>query len=532
MKKHNPRVLIVDDDENIRVILSNLVRKEGFEVLVAEQGEKALKMMLSDSPDLLITDIRMPGMDGMEVLRQAKDLDRELPVVLITGHADVQGAVKAFKAGAHDYIVKPFDNNDVLRVIHRALTERGLKIKVKELSSRLQENANLREIMGPSDSIARLISEVDRVAASDFSVVILGETGSGKEVIAKAIHQASPRSKDPFIPVDCGAIPETLLESELFGHEKGAFTDAAVQKAGKFDIAQGGTLFLDEISNMPLGSQAKLLRVLQEKKVYRVGGTKPLSVNVRLLVASNQDLLESALSGSFRQDLFYRLNEFTITIPPLRERKEDIPYLAKRFLDQANIELAKEIKGFSESALNILFNYNWPGNVRQLRSIIRRAALLADDMIHENHLELNRVDVPGMAFTSKRRAFVFQHNRNRVCAKTRARSIKGKSYGSSIQSCGKRTLISRMIARLQEHARLFEVADRFPPKGEFPPRDALGFPGGLRRNRETPGAGFSGFWVKFNSIRPHRLRSYRFKVPAFHGVIAVAFESVIARFFV
>lgn len=402
MIEHNLHVLIVDDDENIRVILSNLVKKEGFEVLVAEQGETALKMMRLETVDLLISDIRMPGMDGMELLRQAKNLDGELPVVLITGHADVQGAVKAIKAGAHDYIVKPFDNNDVLRVIHRALTERGLKIKVKELSSRLQENTNLREIMGPSDSIARLISEVNRVAASDFSVVILGETGSGKEVIARAIYQASPRSKKgPFIPVDCGAIPETLLESELFGHEKGAFTDAAMQKAGKFEIAQKGTLFLDEISNMPLGSQAKLLRVLQEKKVYRLGGTKPLTVDVRLLVASNQDLHELALAGSFRQDLFYRLNEFTITIPPLRERKDDIPYLGKRFLDQANKELNKQVKGFSESALNVLFNYSWPGNVRQLRSIIRRAALLADNMITDKHLELKRVDVPGMTFTPK-----------------------------------------------------------------------------------------------------------------------------------
>ena len=398
---HNPRVLIVDDDEISRLILSKLVKKEGFEVLMAEQGEAALKMMRLEAPDLLITDIRMPGMDGMELLRKAKELDRELPVVLITGHADVQGAVKAIKAGAHDYIVKPFDHNDVLRVIHRAITERGLKIKVKELSSRLEENTSLREMMGPSDSIAGLISKVNRVAACDFSVVILGETGSGKEVIARAIHQASLRSKGPFIPVDCGAIPETLLESELFGHEKGAFTGAAMQKAGKFEIAQEGTLFLDEISNMPLGSQPKLLRVLQEKKVYRVGATKPLSVNVRLIVASNQDLLESSLSGSFRRDLFYRLNEFAITIPPLRERQDDIPYLAKRFLDQANTELDKQIKGFSESALNVFFNYNWPGNVRQLRSVIRRAALLADDMITEKHLELKRMDVPGMAFTPK-----------------------------------------------------------------------------------------------------------------------------------
>ncbi len=401
MAGRNPKVLIVDDEESICVMLSAIVEREGFKVLAARDGDTALKTIRSEAPDLLLVDIKMPGMDGMEVMRQAKELDRNLPVVLITAHADVRGAVKAIKGGAHDYLAKPFDNNEVIRVIHRALAERELKQKLWELSSRLQENMPLKEVMGPSDAVARLISEVNRVAESDFTVVIIGETGSGKEVVARAIHQASLRSKAPFIPVDCGAIPETLLESELFGHEKGAFTGAEVQKPGKFEMAQGGTLLLDEILNMPLSSQAKLLRVLQEKKVYRVGGTKPINVNVRLLVASNQDLHDLTISGSFRRDLFYRLNEFTITIPPLRERKEDIPYLAKRFLDSANIELNKQVQGFSESALNFLFAYNWPGNVRQLRSVIRRAALLADEIITEKHLEMKRVDVPGMAFTPK-----------------------------------------------------------------------------------------------------------------------------------
>jgi DNA-binding NtrC family response regulator len=328
-------------------------------------------------------------------------MDPDVPIVMITAFAGIQGAVKAIKAGAHDYLSKPFDNRDVVRVIHRALSERELKRKLKELSSRLQENAQLKETMGPSDAVNRIIAEVHRVSGSDFTVVIVGETGSGKELIARAIHEASPRSKAPFLPVDCGAIPETLLESELFGHEKGAFTGAEAQKPGKFETAQGGTLFLDEISNMPLGSQVKLLRVLQEKKVCRVGGTKPMTVNVRLLAASNQDLLELTGSGSFRKDLFYRLNEFSITVPPLRERKEDIPYLAKRFLDLANTELKKNVKGFSELSLNVMFNYPWPGNVRQLRSTIRRAALLADETITEKHLDLKRVPVPGLAFTPK-----------------------------------------------------------------------------------------------------------------------------------
>ena len=376
MANQTARVLIIDDDKQICTILSDLLKREEFETLVAYDGEGALKIVRSEALDLLLVDMMLPGMDGMEVLHQAKELDPELPVVFITAHADARGAVKAIKAGAHDYLSKPFDNHEVIRVVHRALAERELKLKVRQLSSQVN-NLPLKEKMGPSDTVARLISEVNRVAESDFSVIIIGETGSGKEVVARAIHEASPRSQGPFIPVDCGAIPETLLESELFGHEKGAFTGAESQKAGKFEIAQGGTLFLDEISNMPLGSQVKLLRVLQEKKVYRVGGTKPLNVNVRLVVASNQDLHELALSGSFRRDLFYRLNEFTITIPPLRDRKDDIPYLAKKFLDNANGELNKQIKGFSESALNVLFSYNWPGNVRQLRSIIRRAASIS-----------------------------------------------------------------------------------------------------------------------------------------------------------
>jgi DNA-binding NtrC family response regulator len=390
-----PRILIVDDEKHICTAIAALVKGEGFQSLIAQDGNAGLKLIRSEAPDMMLVDIRMPEMDGMEVMRQAKDLDPDLPVVIITAYAEIHGAVKAIKAGAHDYLSKPFDNQDVIRVIHRALAERELKRRLKELSSRIKENISLKEMMGPSDTVARVISEVNRVAESDFTVVITGETGSGKEVVARSIHQASPRSKGPFIPVDCGAIPDALLESELFGHEKGAFTGAELQKPGKFELAEGGTLFLDEIPNMPLGSQAKLLRVLQEKKVSRVGSTKSINVNVRLLAASNRDLYDLTISGTFRRDLFYRLNEFTITIPPLRERQEDIPYLAKRFLDMANIELKKGVRGFSESALNSLFSYTWPGNVRQLRSSIRRAALLADDLITEKHLDLKMVPVPG-----------------------------------------------------------------------------------------------------------------------------------------
>ena len=394
MVESSGSVLIVDDEENICSILSRLIKTEDLTALVARDGHTALKMISLDMPDVLLVDFKMPGMDGMEVLKRAKKMDPDLPVIMITAYADIPGAVKAMKAGAHDYLAKPFEHHEVVRIVHRALAERNLKRKLNHLTSQLQESRHVREIMGPSDAIGQLISQVNRVAKSDFTVVLLGETGSGKELVARFIHDTSPRSGSTFVPVDCGAIPETLLESELFGHQKGAFTGADRQKPGKFEVAKGGTIFLDEISNMPLGSQAKLLRVLQEKKVYRVGSTRPLDVDVRLLVASNRDLESAVESGSFRRDLFYRLNEFTVKIPPLRDRREDITYLAKRFLDTTNIELNKTVKGFMESALEALLAYDWPGNVRQLRSTIRRAVLLADDMIAKKHLDIRKKPVP------------------------------------------------------------------------------------------------------------------------------------------
>jgi two-component system nitrogen regulation response regulator GlnG len=253
-------------------------------------------------------------------------------------------------------------------------------------------------MMGPGDAVTRIIREVNRVAPSDFSVIIQGETGTGKELVARAIYQLSRRAGAPFIPLDCGAIPETLIESELFGYQKGAFTGAVAPKAGKFEAAHGGTFFLDEIANLPVGAQTKLLRVLQEKAVLRLGAVKPVGVDVRLLTASNQDLRRLAESGRVREDLYFRLNEFTITIPPLRERQDDINYLALRFLEITNRELQKDVKGFSKYSLEALLSYNWPGNVRQLRSVVRRAVLLADDLITEKHLDIRGAPAPGMDF--------------------------------------------------------------------------------------------------------------------------------------
>ncbi|MBN1841091.1 MAG: sigma-54-dependent Fis family transcriptional regulator [Deltaproteobacteria bacterium] len=386
--KNNTQILIVDDEKDICGILRHIVREEGFKSIVAGNGELALELVRSERPDVMLLDVRMPKMDGMEVLAQAKELEPNLPVIMITGSANIRGAVKAMRAGAHDYLAKPFENEEVIRVVHRALAERELKEKVRPLSSQLEESGTLKDLMGPSDAVTKLISMVKRVSSSDFAVIIQGETGAGKELIATTIHRVSQRSAGPFVPVDCGAIPETLLESELFGHEKGAFTGAIARKLGKFELAESGTLFLDEISNMPLKSQAKLLRALQDKKFYRVGGSKPIEVDVRMLVATNENLYASVESGSFRRDLFFRLSDFAIAVPSLRKRKDDIPYLAKRFLDSTNKELNKKVTGFSESAVEAILIYPWPGNVRELRSCIRRAVLLADDVISESHLGL------------------------------------------------------------------------------------------------------------------------------------------------
>jgi two-component system nitrogen regulation response regulator GlnG len=382
------RILIADDDSLMARLLGSVVSREGLTPLLAKDGTEALQLVRAGDPDVLLTDIRMPGMDGMELMRKAKEIDPELPVILITGFAQVQGAVEALRAGAHDYLAKPFEHQQVLRVVLRALNERRLKLELKHLVDHVHHVLSPRETFGPSGAIGKVITDIERVAKSNFSVLIVGETGSGKEVVARAIHQASNRARQPFVPVDCGAVPEALFESELFGHERGAFTGADQKTVGKIEETHTGTLFLDEIPNMPLASQAKLLRVLQEKILYRVGGVKPIHVDTRMLTASGQDLESLCEHGSFRSDLYFRLNEYMISIPPLRKRCEDIPYLAKRFMDIANIELSKFVRGFSPPAVEAMLAYRWPGNVRQLRSVVRRGVLMAEDVITEEHLGL------------------------------------------------------------------------------------------------------------------------------------------------
>jgi len=382
------KVLIVDDQPEACALLSECLAGEGLTTVVAHSGEAGLEKLRRELPDALLLALTLPDMDGMHALKAAKALDEDLPVILMSRTPEIRGAVAAIRAGAHDYLEKPLKKHEVLRVIFRALNERALKRRLRCLSSQVEDPASLRESMGPSDAVARLIADVARVAKTNFSVLILGETGAGKELVAHALHGLSSRSQGPFLTVDCGAIPETLLESELFGHEKGAYTGADRQKIGKFEMAEEGTFFLDEVSNLPLGSQAKLLRVLQDRTIYRIGGTQPIKVDVRVLAASNLELhkLSGMCDSGFRHDVYFRLNEFTLRVPALRERREDILYLAKRFLDLTNVELQKQVHGFSQAATDVLLGYHWPGNVRQLRSVIRRAVLLADEVIGEQHL--------------------------------------------------------------------------------------------------------------------------------------------------
>ncbi|MEK6621224.1 MAG: sigma-54 dependent transcriptional regulator [Planctomycetota bacterium] len=385
MNDHNS-VLIIDDDIKLCHVLSIVINKAGYTTYTANDGRAGIEMFHKESPAVVVLDLRMSGMDGIEVLKQIKKISSETPVIIITAYSRVQSAVEAIKLGAYDYLSKPFDNDEIVITVQRAIKERAMQQEIHALKAQLNHAMPLFEQMGHSDAIIKLNELVDRVAPTNFTVVLYGETGSGKEVVARYIHNRSPRGDKPFVVVDCGSIPETLIESELFGYEKGAFTGADRQKPGQFENASGGTLFLDEIGNLPVSMQNKLLRALQERQVRRLGGDKETAVDVRVVVAGNERLESLVKSGRFRMDLYQRLNEFHIEIPPLRKRKDDIVFLSKWFLDATNTELNKHVHGFTKEALDRLLAYNWPGNVRELRNVIRRAVLLSSEMIEPAYL--------------------------------------------------------------------------------------------------------------------------------------------------
>jgi len=373
-----PRILVVEDERAIQLALSGLLRRQGYEVDVAGSGDEAIAAVRDQSFDLILTDLALGrGADGMDVLRAAKEVRPECAVVMITAHGSEAIAVEAMKAGAEDYVPKPFDNDEIRLVAQRALDRTRLERENRMLREQIQRQYGFENLIGAGASMQRVFETMQKVAETDLTVMVRGESGTGKELVAQALHNRSARKDRPFVAVNCAAISAELVESELFGHEKGAFTGADARRIGRFEAADGGTIFLDEIGDMAPATQAKVLRVLQERSFERVGGTQPIDVDVRVIAATHRDLAADVKSDRFREDLYYRLRVVEIELPPLRERREDIPALAQRFLEQVTERLGREKKPFSEACLARLARHDWPGNVRELHNAIERAAVLA-----------------------------------------------------------------------------------------------------------------------------------------------------------
>jgi two-component system response regulator HydG len=370
-------LLVADDDPGLRESLERTLTREGYRVLLASDGNAALERLQAGGIDLVLTDLKMPGLTGIEVLRAAKALAPDVDVILLTAFGTVEEAVKAMKEGAYDFLTKPFQRAQVLRLIRQALERRELIQQNRALQRRLDDLLQQGVAIGSSPAFRRMMTLVEQVADSSATVLITGESGTGKELVARSIHQRSGRHGGPFVAVNCAALPETLLESELFGYEKGAFTGAAGRKEGRFELADGGTLFLDEVADLSPVTQPKILRVLQEGEFERLGGTKTLRVDVRIVAATNQDLGQMVKEKRFREDLYYRLNVITIHVPPLRERREDIRVLAQHFLRIYAAKNNRKLEGFSDEAMRRLEAYAWPGNVRELENVIERGVVLA-----------------------------------------------------------------------------------------------------------------------------------------------------------
>ncbi len=374
-QKKSYKILIVDDESSLREMLSILLQREKYQVDQAADGDAAFIMAMDTNYDLIISDIQMPKMTGIQLLRKLRDCGNDVTVLMITAFSSTEEAVEAMKLGAYDYITKPFKNDEIRLVIKNALERGQLKQENRLLKQQLGQRFSFKSLIGKSPAMSKLIALLERIAPSNVNVLITGESGTGKELVAKALHQNSERKKNPFVPINCGAIPENLLESELFGHEKGAFTGADKRKDGLFESADSGTLFLDEIGELPMGMQVKLLRVLQEREFRRVGGTKNIPLNIRLVAATNQDLAERIKTGDFREDLFYRLNVVSIELPPLRARIDDIQLLINKFYQRLT---GKEEYPIQKKALELLLNYGWPGNVRELENLVERSVVLGD----------------------------------------------------------------------------------------------------------------------------------------------------------
>ncbi len=373
----NAKILIVDDDPDIVMMLEDRLHASGYETIVATEGQQACDHIIHESPQLILLDLTLPKMSGLDVLKRLSQMkpSENIPVIVMTAHASIEAAVEAMKEGAYDFLTKPLDKDHLLIVIRKALERDALRRQVAYLRSEV--DGRYASIVGNSPSVRSVVEAAQRAAKSDASVLLLGESGTGKELFARSIHQWSPRCAMPLIVINCVALTETLLENELFGHERGAFTGADRQQKGKLEMADGGTVFLDEIGDMPLPLQAKLLRVLQDREFHRVGGSKTVSVNIRIIAATNKDLRQAVRAGQFREDLYFRLNVVTLTLPPLRERSKDVVALAQFFLDRHTRDAKRPGMTLSTAALDALTRYTWPGNIRELDNVIARAVVLS-----------------------------------------------------------------------------------------------------------------------------------------------------------
>ncbi len=411
----NQRILIVDDEAGLRTALFRALDRKGYQVITASTMQEAETLSQSDKPlELAIVDLRLPDGDGMVLMSKLKSLHRSLQVIMLTGHGSVEIAVQATQQGAFHFVTKPCNLDEILSLVERALSQGQLIKENQQLRTALHKQYRFENIIGQSEPIRSVLSVVERVSDSDSTILVTGESGTGKELIAKAIHYNSTRRQRPFVPINCGAIPAELLESELFGHVKGAFTGAIANRMGRFELADGGTIFLDEIGDMSPNLQVKLLRVLQERNFEAVGGTKTINVDVRVIAATNVDLEKAVEMGRFREDLFYRLNVIPIRIPALRERRADIPLLLHHFMEEFNRSRGRQMNGISQDALQLLYHYHWPGNIRELENLIERVAILkGTGMIEVQDLpekyrkvqvevDPNHVDIPdaGLDFNS------------------------------------------------------------------------------------------------------------------------------------
>ncbi|HSF43388.1 MAG TPA: sigma-54 dependent transcriptional regulator [Thermoanaerobaculia bacterium] len=382
-------ILIVDDERPIRRILAVLLQDSRHRVAEAGSGEEALALLPEFKPDVVLLDLKLPGMDGLETLRRMRAIAPRLDVIMMTAHGSIATAVEAMRRGAFDYVAKPFDNDELLMTVDRALEVRRLSSEVESLREELEARYGFNEIVGASRELQEVFRMMAKVVRVDVTVLVTGESGTGKELVARAIHRRSARAQGPFVAVNCSAIPQTLVESEFFGHEKGAFTDARESRPGKFEQADGGTLFLDEVGDLAIDAQSKLLRALQERQIHRVGARAPRNIDVRVVAATNKDLAKEVREGRFREDLYWRLNVVHIRLPPLRERRADLPILIDHFLDRFNRELGLSVAGIDPETKQLLCEYDWPGNVRELENTICRAMILCEGE------ELAVVDLPG-----------------------------------------------------------------------------------------------------------------------------------------